>query len=37
VATTGYVALLRGVNVGGRYKVVMGELRDGFEADDARG
>ena len=32
VATTGYVALLRGVNVGGRNKVGMGELRDAFEA-----
>ena len=27
-----YVALLRGINVGGRNKVAMGDLRDAFEA-----
>jgi uncharacterized protein (DUF1697 family) len=29
-----YVALLRGVNVGGRNKVAMAELRSAFEADE---
>jgi uncharacterized protein (DUF1697 family) len=33
VGTTRYVALLRGINVGGRNKVAMVDLREAFEAD----
>lgn len=32
MATTRYVALLRGINVGGRNKVAMADLRDAFDA-----
>jgi uncharacterized protein (DUF1697 family) len=32
MASTRYVALLRGINVGGRNKVAMADLRDAFEA-----
>jgi len=33
MGTTRYVALLRGVNVGGRNSVAMADLREAFEAD----
>ena len=33
VRTTRYVALLRGINVGGRNMVAMADLREAFEAD----
>ncbi|HEV2759515.1 MAG TPA: DUF1697 domain-containing protein [Acidimicrobiales bacterium] len=33
MGTTRYVALLRGINVGGRNKVAMADLRSTFEAD----
>ncbi len=33
VLTTRYVALLRGINVGGRNMVAMADLREAFEAD----
>ena len=33
MATKRYVALLRGINVGGRNKVAMADLREAFEAD----
>jgi uncharacterized protein (DUF1697 family) len=33
MGTTSYVALLRGINVGGRNKVAMRDLRAAFEAD----
>ena len=33
MGTTGYVALLRGINVGGRNKIAMSDLRSTFEAD----
>jgi uncharacterized protein (DUF1697 family) len=36
MATTRYVALLRGINVGGRNKVAMADLRAAFEADGHR-
>jgi uncharacterized protein (DUF1697 family) len=36
VGTTQYVALLRGINVGGRNKVPMAELREAFEAATVR-
>lgn len=37
MATTRYVALLRGINVGGRNNVPMAELRAAFEADGHTG
>ena len=37
MSSTGWVALLRGINVGGRNSVPMAELRRVFEANGAQG